>query len=326
MGWKNNEIISTIVDNDKHLKTWSNQKLWWGGCWTDISLAWQVNMDPPGLEWFLLQWAGTKSTWHKAQLLRNLEGKLRSKAAEQATVDATSLSIVQFLSHVRLFETQWTAARQAYLSFTISQSLLKLICWLSWWCHPTISSSVCWVSTISTVLLPEDFQENHWGRAYLLINLDTSPESSPHQTTWVDGFPHSPHIQGPWGQPEQLATWMHLRARALVQIEIWTRILSFCHKVTQEPWVLFFLDEAKHSQDSFKHPQDQGTPSQTFDRPADKLFHMYKPQPHRQLPLKWNPTCLNKCYRTFLQLQEAYLCCCAKMLLTLTVTTQMKIS
>ena len=35
--------------------------------------------------------------------------------------------IVQSLSHVRLFETPWTAARQASLSFTISQSLLKFM-------------------------------------------------------------------------------------------------------------------------------------------------------------------------------------------------------
>ena len=34
---------------------------------------------------------------------------------------------VQSLSHVRLFVTPWTAARQASLSFTISQSLLKLM-------------------------------------------------------------------------------------------------------------------------------------------------------------------------------------------------------
>ena len=33
---------------------------------------------------------------------------------------------VQSLSHVLLFETRWTAAHQAFLSFTISQSLLKL--------------------------------------------------------------------------------------------------------------------------------------------------------------------------------------------------------
>ena len=36
--------------------------------------------------------------------------------------------IVQLFGHVRLFATPWTAARQASLSFTISQSLLKLMC------------------------------------------------------------------------------------------------------------------------------------------------------------------------------------------------------
>ena len=36
--------------------------------------------------------------------------------------------IVQSLSHVRIFATPWTTACQASPSFTISQSLLKLIC------------------------------------------------------------------------------------------------------------------------------------------------------------------------------------------------------
>ena len=35
--------------------------------------------------------------------------------------------VVQALSHVRLFATPWTAARQASLSITISRSLLKLV-------------------------------------------------------------------------------------------------------------------------------------------------------------------------------------------------------
>ena len=35
--------------------------------------------------------------------------------------------VVQSLSHVRLFATPWTVARQASLSLTISQSLLKLM-------------------------------------------------------------------------------------------------------------------------------------------------------------------------------------------------------
>ena len=34
---------------------------------------------------------------------------------------------LQSLSHTRMFATPWTAAHQASLSFTISQSLLKLM-------------------------------------------------------------------------------------------------------------------------------------------------------------------------------------------------------
>ena len=37
------------------------------------------------------------------------------------------LVVVQLLSHVRLFVIPWTAAHQASLSFTISQSFLKLV-------------------------------------------------------------------------------------------------------------------------------------------------------------------------------------------------------
>ena len=36
-------------------------------------------------------------------------------------------AVVQSLSRVRLFGTPWTAARQASLSFTASQDLLKLM-------------------------------------------------------------------------------------------------------------------------------------------------------------------------------------------------------
>ena len=57
------------------------------------------------------------------------------------TSSHSSSSSIQSLSCVWLFETPWTAARQASLSITNSQSLLKS-CPLSQWCHPTISSSV----------------------------------------------------------------------------------------------------------------------------------------------------------------------------------------
>ena len=53
----------------------------------------------------------------------------------------SEFSSVQSLSSVWLFATPWTAAHQAFLSITNSQSPHKPIP-LSQWCHPTTSSSV----------------------------------------------------------------------------------------------------------------------------------------------------------------------------------------
>ena len=58
----------------------------------------------------------------------------------QGKREVLEFSSVQLLS-LQLFATPWTTACQAFLSLTISQSLLNS-CSLSWWCHPTISSSV----------------------------------------------------------------------------------------------------------------------------------------------------------------------------------------
>ena len=55
--------------------------------------------------------------------------------------DCQKFTSVQLHSRVQLFATIWTAANQASLSITNSQSLFKS-CPLSRWCHPTISSSV----------------------------------------------------------------------------------------------------------------------------------------------------------------------------------------
>ena len=89
-------------------------------------------------------------------------------------------SSVQSLSHVQLFATPWTAARQASLAITNTWSSLRLMsvdhstpglpvhqqlreseqtpgvysnsCPLSWWCHPTISSSVVPFSSLLHLL------------------------------------------------------------------------------------------------------------------------------------------------------------------------------
>ena len=50
-----------------------------------------------------------------------------STAVAQKITNRTSTAVVQSLSHVRLFATRWSRARQASLSFTISRSLLKLM-------------------------------------------------------------------------------------------------------------------------------------------------------------------------------------------------------
>ena len=55
--------------------------------------------------------------------------------------------IVQSLSHVRLFATPWTTARQASLPFTVSQSLLKLMIIKSM--MPSISSHLSSLSPLA---------------------------------------------------------------------------------------------------------------------------------------------------------------------------------
>ena len=58
-----------------------------------------------------------------------VHGVMRSWTLLSTTtaIAAILVSVVQLLSCVRLFVTPWTAAHQASPSFTISQSLLKLM-------------------------------------------------------------------------------------------------------------------------------------------------------------------------------------------------------
>ena len=53
-----------------------------------------------------------------------------------------SFVVVQSLSHVQLFATTWTAARQTPLCSLLSPRVCSNSCALSWWCHPTTSSFV----------------------------------------------------------------------------------------------------------------------------------------------------------------------------------------
>ena len=80
-----------------------------------------------------------KNTGVGCQCIYFLLQYMQSKPQEDTT--SHLLSSVQLLSRVRLFATLWTVARQASLSFNISQSLLKLMS-IESMMPPSISSSV----------------------------------------------------------------------------------------------------------------------------------------------------------------------------------------
>ena len=65
--------------------------------------------------------------------------------------------LVQSLSHIQLFVTPWTAARQASLS-TPTPGVYSNACPLSWWHHPTISSSVVPFSRLQSFSASGSFQ------------------------------------------------------------------------------------------------------------------------------------------------------------------------
>ena len=84
----------------------------------------------------------TSYSWNISRMRASLEVRVKTKChCVEPTQWNSQLSSVQSLSHVRLFATPWTAARQASLSIIDSQSLLKLSP-SSQWCHTAISSSV----------------------------------------------------------------------------------------------------------------------------------------------------------------------------------------
>ena len=71
-------------------------------------------------------------------------------------------SSVQWLSHVWLFGNPWTVACQASLSITNSQACSNS-CPSSWWCHPTISSSIIsFSSCLQSFPVSESFPVNQF--------------------------------------------------------------------------------------------------------------------------------------------------------------------
>ena len=98
--------------------------------------------------------------------------------------------VIQSLSHAQLFETPWTAACQASLSFTISWSLLKPMSTDgSQWCYPTISFSVIpFSSCLQSFWASESFQMS-WFFASCGQNIGTSVSASVLPVNIQDWFP-----------------------------------------------------------------------------------------------------------------------------------------
>ena len=100
-----------------------------------------LNYSPPGpsvhrillariLEWVTISFS-RGSSWPRDQTLHLLKSSALQvyslPLSHQGSPWSEDFVVVQSISYVRIFATPWTVARLAPLSFTISQSLLKLM-------------------------------------------------------------------------------------------------------------------------------------------------------------------------------------------------------
>ena len=87
----------------------------------------RASIDCWGMMKSYMRLTGRKVKKNKRQERRSVESGRASEVIERTIGCFHPREVVQSLSHVQLFVTPWTASRQAFLSFTISQSLLKLM-------------------------------------------------------------------------------------------------------------------------------------------------------------------------------------------------------
>ena len=124
--------------------------------------------------------------------------------------------VVQSLSHVRLFETPWTEAHQAPCPLP-TPGACSNSCPSSWWCHPTITSSV-------VHFLHQSFPASG---SFPMSQLLTSGDQSIGGSASVSVLPMN--IQG-WF-PLGLIGWIYLQfkgfSRILSNITVWKHQLKF---------------------------------------------------------------------------------------------------
>ena len=158
-----------------HLPPWVIGKIeWYKECEephpSSADPGWALTMFPPHSAWvyspqYSLPWRkemaihssilAWETAWHAA-----VHGVTESDngLATKSPPPLSAFVVVSSLSCVQLFVTPWTAARQASLSFTISQSLPKLMP-LSQWCYLNISPSA---TLFSFALQSSQHQDLSW--------------------------------------------------------------------------------------------------------------------------------------------------------------------
>ena len=111
-----------------------------GSLQKDVSVSWspepvnitsygKINEKEMATHSSILAWRipGTEESSGLPSMGSHRAGHNWSNLAAAAAWQNNDIVVVQVLSHVWLFVTPWTAAPQASLSFTVSQSLLKLM-------------------------------------------------------------------------------------------------------------------------------------------------------------------------------------------------------
>ena len=147
----------------------------------------------------------TSYSWKISRMRASLEVRVKTKPhCVEPTHWNSQFSSVESLSHVWLFVTPWTAARQASLSIIDSQSLLKLSP-LSQWCHPTI------ILCYPFLLLPSIFTSIRVFSNELVLCIRSSKY-------WSFSFSISPSVNIQDWFPLGWTGWISLQSKGLSRI------------------------------------------------------------------------------------------------------------
>ena len=199
-----------------------------------------------------------------------MKGKYLSQTSVFLGIIGTKFSPVQSLSHVQLFATPWTAARQASLSITNSQSLLKLMSIKS------VMPSSNLIFFCSLLLLPSIFPSikvfsnesllrirwpKHWSFSFSISPFNEHSELISFRTDWLDLLAVQGTLKNLLQHHSSKASLLQCSAFFMVQLSHpymitgktialtrWTfvgKVMSLLFNILSR-WVIAFLPRSKH--------------------------------------------------------------------------------